>query len=475
MLFTSTAFLVFLPLVFGLYWFVFGKSLKYQNVMLMLCSYVFYGWWNWKFIGLLLLSTLIDYAFGALVAEGTGAKRKLFLVLSIINNLLVLCIFKYYNFFIRETGDFLARFGVSFHPYLIRLILPVGISFYTFHGMSYVIDIYRKNFKPVKSFVDYSLFVSFFPLLVAGPIERATHLLPQIQQPRIFQREQAAQGLRLMLWGFFKKMVIANSLSPIVDDVFAHYPQYSGSTLVLGAIYFSFQIYCDFSGYTDIALGVAKLFGFELLTNFKFPYFSRDVAEFWRRWHISLSSWFRDYVYIPLGGSKAGRLKAVRNTFIIFLLSGFWHGANWTYIAWGGVHALGFLPLLLLRRNRKNSGEIVAHDRWFPNWRELVAMISTFTFVTAAWVFFRAATVGEAVHYLLAMRRGLFQAPIYRSFLIFYVIPFVILDWSFRRNEREPLFVLIPSRFVRYALYSITLFLILAHSGNNASFIYFQF
>jgi alginate O-acetyltransferase complex protein AlgI len=474
MLFTSTAFLVFLPVVFGLYWFVFGRSLKHQNLMLLLSSYVFYGWWNWKFIGLLLLSTLIDFCFGALVAEGPNAKRKLFLILSIINNLLVLCIFKYYNFFIQETTIFLARWGISFHPYLLRVILPVGISFYTFHGMSYVIDIYRKNFKPVKSFVDYSLFVSFFPLLVAGPIERATHLLPQIQQPRIFRREQAVQGLRLMLWGLFKKMVIANTLSPIVDDVFAHYTNYSGSTLVLGAVYFAFQIYCDFSGYTDIALGVAKLFGFELLTNFKFPYFSRDVAEFWRRWHISLSSWFRDYVYIPLGGSKTGRLKAVRNTFIIFLLSGFWHGANWTYIAWGGIHALGFLPLLLFRRNRKNSGEIVAYDRRFPNWRELAAMTSTFAFVTLAWVFFRAETVGKAVDYLRSIPKGFFQRPIYLSFLL-YVIPLVLLDWSFRKNERDPSAGAIPVKLVRYALYSVVLFLILAHSGNNASFIYFQF
>jgi len=473
MLFTSFSFLIFLPIVFILYWFLFNRSLKYQNAFLLLSSYVFYGWWNWKFLGLLLLSTLIDYSFGFWVAEGSNAKRKLFLVLSILNNLLVLCIFKYYNFFVLEAQHALGQAGIHMHPYLIKVLLPVGISFYTFHGMSYVIDIYRNNFKPVRSFVDYAVFVSFFPLLVAGPIERATHLIPQIQQPRTFKYEQAVQGLRLMLWGFFKKMVIANTLSPIVDDIFANYTHYSGSTLVLGAIYFSFQIYCDFSGYTDIALGVAKLFGFELLTNFKFPYFSRDVAEFWRRWHISLSSWFRDYVYIPLGGSRSGKIKAVRNTFIIFLISGFWHGANWTYIAWGGIHALGFLPLLLLGKNRKNSTEVVAHDRWFPGFGELVSMIGTFLFVTAAWVFFRAETIGKAIGYLSSMSRGLFTNPTYKSFLFLYVIPFVVLDWCFRRNERELTFF--SGNFIRYAIYTTAVILLLAHSGSNASFIYFQF
>jgi D-alanyl-lipoteichoic acid acyltransferase DltB (MBOAT superfamily) len=433
---------------------------------------VFYGWWNWKFLGLLLLSTLIDYSFGFLVAVD-GPRRKMFLVLSILNNLLVLCIFKYYNFFISEAQHFLDQIGFHFQPYLIKVLLPVGISFYTFHGMSYVMDIYRGKFTPVKSFVDYSVFVSFFPLLVAGPIERATHLLPQIQQPRVFKYEQSVQGLRLILWGLFKKMVIADSLAPIVDDIFTNYTQYSGITLLLGAIYFSFQIYCDFSGYTDIALGVAKLFGFELLTNFKFPYFSRDIAEFWRRWHISLSSWFRDYVYIPLGGSKSGIRKAIRNTFIIFLLSGFWHGANWTYIAWGGIHAVGFMPLLLTGRNRKNTKEIVAHNSWLPSVRDLFSIIGTFLFVTGAWIFFRAETIGKAIGYISAMGKGLSHPPIYRSFLFMYVIPFVIMDWWLRRNERE---LFVPKhRTISYVLYTLFVFLIIAHSGSNSSFIYFQF
>jgi D-alanyl-lipoteichoic acid acyltransferase DltB (MBOAT superfamily) len=473
MLFTSNAFLVFLPVVFCLYWFVFNRSINHQNVLILLSSYIFYGWWNWKFVGLLLLSTLIDYFFGYWVHRNSRAKRKLFLVLSILNNLLVLCIFKYYNFFVHEAQHLFDLAGFHIHPSLLKVALPVGISFYTFHGMSYVIDIYRHRVTPVRSFIDYAVFVGFFPLLVAGPIERAAHLLPQIQQPRTFKYEQAIQGLRLMLWGFFKKMVIADTLSPIVDDIFANYTHYPGSTLVLGAIYFSFQIYGDFSGYTDIALGVAKLFGFELLTNFKFPYFSRDPAEFWRRWHISLSSWFRDYVYIPLGGSRSGKIKAVRNTFLIFLISGFWHGANWTYIAWGGIHALGFMPLLLLGANRKNSKEIVAYDRRFPRTGELAAILVTFLFVTVAWVFFRAETVSKAVHYLLNMRSGLLQAPSNLSYLFLYVMPFIALDWSFRKNERELIFV--RARFARYAIYTAAVFTILAHSGNNASFIYFQF
>jgi alginate O-acetyltransferase complex protein AlgI len=473
MLFTSGSFLVFLPVVFSIYWFLCGNSRKWQNIALWIASYVFYAWWNWKFLGLLMLSTLIDYSFAFLVYEGPQRRRKLFLTFSMVNNLLVLGIFKYFNFFVRETQHFLDRLGFHTNPILLHILLPVGISFYTFHGMSYVIDIYRQKLRPVRSFVDYSLFVSFFPLLVAGPIERATHLLPQIQTPRKFDYGQAVDGMRLMLWGLFKKMVIANTLAPVVDDIFAHYTGYSGSTLILGAIFFAFQIYCDFSGYTDIALGVAKLFGFELLTNFKFPYFSRDLAEFWRRWHISLSSWFRDYVYIPLGGSREGKLKAVRNTFIIFLVSGFWHGANWTFIAWGAVHAIGFLPLLLLGRNRVHSGEIVAQTRKLPTPRELLAMGLTFTYVTLAWVFFRAENIHKAIDYLAHCGRGLTVNPTYKSFLFIYVIPFVIIDWNLRRNERAPRVLSNP--IARYSLYILSVLIIAAHSGSNATFIYFQF
>jgi D-alanyl-lipoteichoic acid acyltransferase DltB (MBOAT superfamily) len=322
-LFNSIEFLLFLPIVFILYWFVFNKSLKHQNFLILVASYFFYGWWSYKFLGLLMLSTLLDYIYGFSVASENRKKAKLFLWLSIINNLGILAIFKYYNFFITQFQSAFELVGVHINPTFIQFALPVGISFYTFHGMSYVFDIYRGKLKPVSNLVDYSLFVSFFPLLVAGPIERANHLLPQVQQKRTLNYLQTIQGLRLILWGMFKKVVIADNLSVFVDSAFKTYGSANAYTLILGAIAFSFQIYADFSGYSDIGLGTAKLFGFELLSNFKFPYFSRDIAEFWRRWHISLSSWFKDYLYIPLGGSKGGKLNAIKNTFIIFIVSGF--------------------------------------------------------------------------------------------------------------------------------------------------------
>jgi alginate O-acetyltransferase complex protein AlgI len=473
MLFNSFEFLIFLPVVFALYWFVFNRSFKLQNSLILIASYVFYGWWNWRFLGLLLLSTLIDYSFGFWVASGNERKRKIFLWLSIVNNLLVLGIFKYYNFFAVEAQHLLEHFGFHADPLLLKVALPVGISFYTFHGMSYVMDIYRGNFKPVKSFVDYAVFVCFFPLLVAGPIERASHLLPQIIKRREFSYQQGVQGLRLMLWGFLKKIVIADTLAPIVDDIFRNYHTYPGGTLILGAVYFSFQIYADFSGYSDIALGTAKLFGFELLSNFKFPYFSRDIAEFWRRWHVSLSSWFRDYVYIPLGGSRVSKWKSIRNTFIIFLLSGFWHGASWNFIVWGAIHAMGFLPLLLLKTNRKHIADVVAEDRKFPNLRELAAMFTTFVFVTFAWIFFRAKSLTLAVDYIRCIPHHILQHPPLKFFLMAYVIPFIIIDWYFRRNERVVEFP--KNKVVRYTCYTIAIYLIIAHFTDNSSFIYFQF
>jgi len=473
MLFNSLEFLLFLPVVFVLYWFVFNKTVRIQNVLLLAASYFFYGWWDWRFLGLLMLSTLIDYVFGFWVATGTEKRRRLFLWLSVFNNLLVLGIFKYYNFFVLEGQHFLGAMGLRVHPYLLQVALPIGISFYTFHGMSYVIDIYRGKFTPVKNFIDYALFVCFFPLLVAGPIERATHLVPQIVQPRRFSYGQAVQGLRLILWGLVKKVVLADSLAPVVDDIFKHYTTYPGGTLVLGAIYFSLQIYGDFSGYSDMALGTAKLFGFELLSNFRFPYFSRDVAEFWRRWHISLSSWFRDYLYIPLGGSREGVARAVRNTFIIFLVSGFWHGASWNFIAWGAVHAVGFLPLLLLKNNRKHTGDVTAAGRVLPSARELIAMMTTFAFVTFAWIFFRAKTLCLATDYIKHLFHGLLQAPPHRQPLLLYVLPFLVADWYQRHSER---LVAVPGpRPVRYALYIVCTYLIVYHFKDNSSFIYFQF
>lgn len=481
MLFNSFEFILFLPIVFCLYWFVFNKSLLVQNLLILAASYFFYGWWSKMFLGLLALSTLLDYSYGFWVASPNRKKAKLFLWLSIINNLGILGVFKYYNFFATEFQQAFESIGIHTNPTLLHFALPIGISFYTFHGMSYVFDIYRGNQKPISNFIDYAVFVSFFPLLVAGPIERASHLLPQVQRKRTFRYVQAIEGCRLVLWGMFKKVVIADSLAVTVDTIFGNYEEASGLTLILGAIAFSFQIYCDFSGYSDIALGTAKLFGFELLSNFKFPYFSRDIAEFWRRWHISLSSWFRDYLYIPLGGSREGKSKAVRNTFIIFLVSGFWHGASWNFIAWGFIHACGFLPLLLLNRNRKHVTHVVAEDRKLPNLKEVWQMLTTFIFVTFAWIFFRAKDMPLAVDYIKQMFVSFFNNPEQFTTLpegyttAVYIIPLILGDWWLRRDERK--LKSFQNKYLRYVFYIILLFILIykCMDLDKSTFIYFQF
>lgn len=480
MLFNSLEYIVFLPLVFLLYWFVFARKLNHQNVLLLVASYVFYAWWSWKFLGLLVLITFLDYCYGFWVASENPKKSKLFLWLSVINNLGILAIFKYYNFFVVQFQSGLELLGFHTNPVLLKLALPIGISFYTFHGMSYVFDIYRGKQKPIRNFVDYAVFVSFFPLLVAGPIERANHLLPQIQNPRKFSLQQAVEGSKLILWGMFKKVVIADTLAETADFAFNHYASLNGFALLLGVLAFSFQIYGDFSGYSDIALGTAKLFGFELLSNFRFPYFSRDVAEFWRRWHISLSSWFKDYLYIPLGGSKQGKSRTIFNTFVIFIVSGFWHGASWNFIVWGAIHALGFLPILLLNRNRHHLHDVVAQNSLWPSLTELRQMITTFAFVSFAWIFFRAKDLHHALQYIQRMLMSFYQnpsqilnVPIGLSAIV-YITVLLFGDWLLRRNERS------------YPLNSYLLNLVLAGiccvyfikqylMGSNASFIYFQF
>lgn len=479
MLFNSLEFLLFLPVVFILYWYVVQRHLQAQNGLVLVASYIFYGWWSWKFMGLLMFSTLLDYLYGFWVASPNRKKARLFLWLSIINNLGILGVFKYYNFFAAQFQQGLELLGMSVQPYFLNLALPIGISFYTFHGMSYVFDIYYGRQKPVRNFLEYGVFVSFFPLLVAGPIERASHLLPQIQKERVFDYRRAVQGLRLMLWGLFKKVVVADTLASFVDPVFSNYSHHDGITLLSAAIAFSFQIYGDFSGYSDIALGTAKLFGFELLSNFRFPYFSRDMAEFWRRWHISLSSWFRDYLYIPLGGSRGGKWLSIRNTFIIFLVSGFWHGASWNFIVWGGIHAFGFLPLLILNKNRKNSTDVVAQNRILPNGIEVIQMLGTFVFATFAWVFFRAKDVQQATGYLSGIfthrigsvghvwgMEGVKRGVVALVFLIG-------VDWWQRHNERE---LKAPSNVIfRYVLYFVLAMISLNHITEDSTFIYFQF
>ena len=400
MFFNSLSFAIFLPIVFLLYWFVFNKNKTTQNAVLIVASYYFYSCWDWRFLFLLVFSTLLDY-FSAIMMENSTSdkKRKIWLWLTIGINLGFLGIFKYYDFFAQSFADLLNGFGFHTNPVLLKLILPVGISFYTFHGLSYVIDIYYKRITAERNFIDYSLFVSYFPLLVAGPIERATHLLPQVKIKRHFNFEKAKEGVYQIIWGLVKKVVIADSCATYANAVFDNYESMNSLSLMLGAVYFAFQIYGDFSGYSDIAIGTSRLFGFDLMQNFNFPYFSRDIAEFWRRWHISLSTWFRDYLYIPLGGSRGGTWMKITNTFLIFIVSGFWHGANWTFIAWGALNAIYFLPLLLTNSHRNNIG-IVAQGSKLPSAKELLFMLLTFGLTVLAWIFFRAENIEHALSYI---------------------------------------------------------------------------
>lgn len=478
MLFNSIHFAIFLPLVFILYWFVTNRSLKLQNLLLLTASYFFYGCWDYRFMFLLIFSTLLDYFTGIKMAEAKNKKTKQFWFwLSIGINLGFLGVFKYYNFFAGSFADALSLVGLKVSPWTLKVILPVGISFYTFHGLSYVIDIYKDRIKPERNFVDYSVFVSFFPLLVAGPIERATHLLPQIKQKRHFDYAKASDGVRQILWGLFKKIVIADQCAEYANMIFNNSAAYSGSTHILGAIFFASQIYCDFSGYSDIAIGTARLFGIELLRNFAFPYFSRDIAEFWRRWHISLSTWFRDYLYIPLGGSKGGTWQKVKNTFIIFLVSGFWHGANWTFIVWGALNALYFMPLLLTNRNRNNLG-IIAQGRYFPSLTEFTKMIFTFGLTLFAWIFFRAVDMKHAIAYIAKIfTKSTFTIPSIMPQYLFLAMAFaIVVEWLGREHPHAMAgFGHRLPKVVRFVFYYILIIAIFITSGKEQQFIYFQF
>lgn len=478
MLFNSLDFALFLPLVFGLYWFVLDRNLKWQNLLLLVSSYYFYACWDWRFLFLLVFSTLLDYYTGLKMHDAKSAGlKKFWFWLSVSINLGFLGVFKYYNFFAESLAESLSVIGIHADFWTLQVILPVGISFYTFHGLSYVIDIYKDRIKPERNFIDYSVFVSFFPLLVAGPIERATHLLPQIQQKRIFNRDNAIDGLKQILWGLFKKVVIADNCAEYANMVFNSSGEYSGSTHIVAAIFFAFQIYGDFSGYSDIALGTARLFGIELLRNFSYPYFSRDIAEFWRRWHISLSTWFRDYLYIPLGGSKGGNWMRVRNTFIIFLVSGFWHGANWTFIAWGFLNALFIMPSIIFATNRNNL-EIVAQGRIFPTLKEITNIVITFALSTFAWIFFRAESMTAAFHFIGEMfTMSVFSKPEnIRNVLVWLLVGFIIVEWL-GREQKYALARLTVNwpKPLRWIFYYAIIFLIFEFTGANQQFIYFQF
>jgi D-alanyl-lipoteichoic acid acyltransferase DltB (MBOAT superfamily) len=521
MLFNSFEFLLFLPIAFMLYWFVFQRNLKAQNIFLLLISYVFYGWWDWRFLGLIIASSAVDYWCGIQLAAGSkqstagdviasdeGVKqsvqegsrllqvrkspgdsllkgnlrndvkswfsgRKLYLTISLVFNLGLLGFFKYFNFFIESAADFISVLGFQPHLSTLNLILPVGISFYTFQTLSYSIDIYRGNLKATKDPIAFFTYVAFFPQLVAGPIERASNLLPQFFKKREFGYQQGSDGMKLILWGLFKKMVIADNCALVVNPIFDNYQTASGLELIMGAVLFAFQIYGDFSGYSDIAIGVAMLFGFQLMTNFRTPYFSRDIAEFWRRWHISLSTWFRDYVYIPLGGSRVSKAKAIRNIFIVFLVSGFWHGANWTFIAWGGIHAAMFIPIFLMGKNRTylNEGRHIV-----PSVGEVLQIILTFTLVTVAWVFFRAESMEIAWGYL----RSIATNPLTEGFRISTYLLSISLVAILLLSEwimRSMIVLNFKSPVVRYFSYSAIIGLILFYGVffNPQDFIYFQF
>ncbi len=543
MLFNSIEFAVFLPLVFLLYWFVFDYALRrcrrqllWQNLFVVVASYVFYGWWNWRFLILIAITTVCSYLSGLLIEYSFRAKQceedtsigggissqsiselqrkqkpcrkrlgvclcrspRVWLWLNILLNLAILGTYKYYDFF---ALSFAQLFGLQSDHLLLHLILPVGISFYTFQALSYSIDVYRRQVPATRDLVAFAAFLSFFPLLVAGPIERATHLLPQFQQRRHFDYAQAVDGMRQILWGLFKKIVVADNCASYVDQVFADYTAYSGSTLVLAAVLFTIQIYGDFSGYSDIALGTSKLFGIRAMRNFNVPYFSRDIAEFWRRWHISLTTWFRDYVYIPFGGSRptvpAGvrhkeaykRAVIVRNTFIIFLLSGFWHGANWTFVAWGAYHALLFMPLILLGKNRRYRDTVATYttadgtvrSRLLPSWHEALQMIVTFVLVALGWILFRADTIAQFGGYVAGMcSKSLFSVPwlINRAFYIplFCAILIVFgVEWLNRNQAHGLELSKIKPLGVRLAIYYVLMIYIIVNAGAEQTFIYFQF
>lgn len=478
MLFNSLGFALFLPVVFFLYWFATDKKPRQQNILLLVSSYFFYGCWDWRFLFLLIFSTLLDYYTGIKMADAkNNTLKKTWLWISISINLGFLGIFKYYNFFAISFAKALAVLGLHASPILLEVILPVGISFYTFHGLSYVIDIYYSRIKPEKNFVDYSVFVSFFPLLVAGPIERATHLLPQIKKVRTFDYGKAVDGLRQILWGLFKKMVIADNCAEYVNRIFHNPSEHSGSTLVVAALLFTFQIYGDFSGYSDIALGTARLFGMELLRNFAFPYFSRSIAEFWRRWHISLSTWFRDYLYIPLGGSKGGTWMKVRNTFIIFLVSGFWHGAHWTFVIWGFLNALYIMPSILFNTNREHL-DIAARGKWLPSFKEFFSIIVTFSLTVFAWIFFRSESIGIALQYIAGIfKSSLFTIPEIKPYSLYVLILlFIIIEWIGREDQYAIARVgLNWPKALRWSFYYVIMFIIFYFAGSEKQFIYFQF
>jgi alginate O-acetyltransferase complex protein AlgI len=477
MLFNSFTFFFFFIIVFFVYWFPLKDKTKTQNVFILISSYIFYGWWDWRFIGLIALSTLVDYFVGKLISkELKSTRRKVLLSISVVFNLGLLGYFKYYNFFIENWINAWQSIGIEFNVSSLNIILPVGISFYTFQTMSYTIDVYRNKVKHSNSLINFAAFVAFFPQLVAGPIERASHLLPQFNFKRNFNYDHAVSGIYLIIWGLFKKIVIADTCATYVNVIFDDYENMNSLSLFLGAVYFAFQIYGDFSGYSDIAIGLSRLLGFDIMQNFNKPYFSRNIAEFWRRWHISLSTWFRDYLYITIGGSLGKPIIKVRNVFIIFLVSGFWHGANWTFIFWGLLNAIYFLPLLLLNKNRKYLNNVSIKFN-VSGILTLLNIVATFLLVVIAWVFFRAKTITEAFAYLKRLIIDLNFSIQYLSIerytieALILLVFFVLTEWL-SINFEHPFVGKFKTIFLAIIIFSI---IVLGVYSKHSDFIYFQF
>ena len=487
MLFNSITYAIFLAIVFMLYWFVFQRNLKLQNFFIVVASYVFYGWWDWRFLLLIAFTSFCSWGSAELMQRIDDKKittpfwsRKLLSASNIVLNLVVLCIFKYYNFFVDSFISAFALAGIHMQFNTLQIILPVGISFYTFQALSYSIDVYQRKVEPTRDIVAFFAFIGFFPLLVAGPIERAKNLLPQFYVKRKFDYDKAVDGMRQILWGLFKKVVIADNCSVFVNQVFENYNELSSGTLVLGMFFFAFQIYGDFSGYSDIAIGTARLFGFNAMRNFNYPFFSRDVAEFWRRWHISLTTWFRDYLYFPLGGSRVSKIKVVRNTFIMYLVSGFWHGADWTFVIWGLYCALLFLPLILLNRNRKHTND-VAEGRLLPSFKEVLQMAWTFLLVSIGIIFFRAESLTVAMGYLVKMFSlnctSIIQVTdnveMFQNLALVLIL--VTAEW-FQRSKQHALDLShIQSPVLKHVIYYAIIALIFVFYAHSQAFIYFQF
>ena len=481
MLFNSFEFMLFLPIVFLLYWFVF-KPRRLQNLFLVVASYVFYGWWDWRFLWLIALTSFSSYVSGILIQRHEGQRhiQRLVSASNIILNLVILAVFKYYNFFMDNLAFLFSSVGYRLDWVTLDIILPVGISFYTFQALSYTIDVYRGQIRPTHDIVEFFAYISFFPQLVAGPIERATNLLPQFQRERQFDYAKAVDGMRQILWGLFKKLVIADNCASAVNAFWTEYNDLSGLSLLAIGILFTFQIYSDFSGYSDIAIGCARLFGISLKQNFNFPYFSRSIPEFWRRWHISLMTWFRDYIYFPLGGSRCARWKVIRNTLIVFFVSGLWHGANWTFICWGLYHACLIAIYILLGINTK-SKDVVAQGRLLPSVREFCQLAITFFLAVVGWIIFRSENMPQAYEFLSRMFTTMFDQGLYiahgKRYLIWGFL-MLLVEWLQRDKQHalqlshQGLFRYAPARF---ALYAVLVYIMFLYAGTVQTFIYFQF